>query len=359
MHDDVLHALQTVMDPELRRNIVELDMVRDIVDDDQRVGATIVLTTAGCPLRSKLQHDAEAALAAIAGARVVEVKLAAMTEAERETLARRLQEQGQFVPTAFGPGSTTQVVAVASGKGGVGKSTITANVAVALAANGYAVGLVDADAYGPTIPLMLGLPAIAPAQREGQLVPPEAHGVKVISMGFFLPNNEPVVWRGPLLARAIEQFLGDVLWGSLDFLLIDLPPGTGDVALTISQTLPDAAMLIVTTPQDAAAQTAVKAAKMAQMTGHRVLGVVENMAYYVCSNCGAQHSILGTGGGQEIAQAIHARLLGQLPLDEGTRQAGDVGIPVALDTESDAGAAFRALAAAIASALTQSDAADH
>ncbi len=351
MQDEIFKALSTVMDPELRRSIVELGMVRDTVDDDQRLGATIVLTTSACPLRNRLRQDAEGALAGIARGRAVEIQLAAMTAEERSELGERLRERGQFVKTLFGPDSQTHVISVASGKGGVGKSTVTANLAVALAEQGYAVALVDADVYGPTIPMMLGLPAVPPRQHQGKLLPPEAHGVKAVSMGFFLQDNQPVVWRGPMLARAIEQFLGDVLWGGPDFLLIDLPPGTGDVALTVAQTLPSAAILIVTTPQDAAAKTAIKAAKMAEMTHQRILGVVENMAYYACPDCGSRHDVFGRGGGQAIADSMNSRLLGQIPLDEATRRAGDDGSPIALDASSPTGAAFRALALVVADTM--------
>lgn len=348
---ELLAALRTVKDPELRRSIVELGMVRDLIDDEDRVGATIVLTTAGCPMRDRIRAEAERALSAVARGRAVEVTLGAMTETEREALAERLHERKQFVHTLFGPGSNTRTVTVASGKGGVGKSTVTANLAVALAQQGYAVAVIDADIYGPTIPLMLGLASVAPATHDGRLLPPEAHGVKAVSMGFFLPDNQPVVWRGPMLARAIEQFLGDVLWGSPDFLLIDLPPGTGDVALTVAETLPHAAMVIVTTPQEAAAKTAIKAAKMARMTEQHLLGVIENMAYYVCPDCGSRHSIFGRGGGFEIARLMDTRLLGQIPLDEATRQAGDAGAPIALDVSSPVGAAFSEIARTVAEAV--------
>ena len=264
--EDVLRALTAVQDPELQRSIVELGMVRDIVADAERVGATIVLTTAGCPLRNQIRAEAEQALTAIADGRLVEVRLDAMSCDERDALAARLSDRHELPQSLFGPGSKTRTISIASGKGGVGKSTVTTNLAVALAGQGYAVALIDADVYGPTIPLMMGLAAVPPEMHKGKLIPPEAHGVKVVSMGFFLPDNEPVIWRGPMLGRAIEQFLGDVLWGSPDFLLIDLPPGTGDIALTIAQMIPGADMIIVTTPQEAAAKTAIKAAKMARMT---------------------------------------------------------------------------------------------
>ncbi len=352
-HEDVIRALAGVKDPELQRDIVDLGMVRDVVVDDRRIGATIVLTTAGCPLRNQIRAEAEQALAAIAGERAVEVKLDAMSCDERDALAGRLSERDQLTHSLFGPGSKTRTIAVASGKGGVGKSTVTVNLAVALAAQGYAVALIDADVYGPTVPLMMGLAAVPPETHKGKMVPPEAYGVKVVSMAFFLPDNEPVVWRGPMLGRAIEQFLGDVLWGSPDFLLIDLPPGTGDIALTVAQMIPGAELIIVTTPQEAAARTAVKAAKMAQMTKQKVLGVVENMSYYVCPDCGSRHYIFGRGGAFEIARLMDARLLGRIPLDEATRQGGDQGSPAALDPSTPVGGAF----ADIARALTTPDAA--
>ena len=346
-HEDVLRALSSVKDPELQRDVVDLGMVKDVVLDDQRIGATIVLTTAGCPLRNQIRADAEQALAQIAGGRTVEVKLDAMSCDERDALAGRLRQRDQLVQSLFGPGSRTRTIAIASGKGGVGKSTVTVNLATALAARGHAVALIDADVYGPTVPLMMGLPAVPPETHGGKMLPPEAHGVKVVSMGFFLPDNEPVVWRGPMLGRAIEQFLGDVLWGSPDYLLIDLPPGTGDIALTIAQMIPGAELIIVTTPQEAAARTAIKAAKMAQMTKQRVLGVVENMAYFVCPDCGGRHYIFGRGGAFEIARLMDTRLLGRIPLDEATREGGDRGVPAAVDPSTPVGAAFAEIATAV------------
>jgi ATP-binding protein involved in chromosome partitioning len=358
-HDDVRRALAAVYDPELKRSIVELDMVRDIVVDDERIGATVVLTTAGCPLRNKIRADAEQALTAVAGGRRVEVKMDAMSCEERDAMAQRLASRNELVASLFGPGSATRTIAVASGKGGVGKSTVTANIAVALARQGHAVALVDADVYGPTMPLMMGLPNVRPEAHDGKLVPPTAHGVQVVSMGFFLDGDQPVIWRGPMLGRAIEQFLGDVLWGSTDFLLIDLPPGTGDIALTIAQMIPGAEMVIVTTPQEAAARTAIKAAKMAQMTKHRVAGVVENMAFFDCPDCGSRHHIFGRGGAFEIARLMDTRLLGRIPLDEATRQGGDAGQPAALDPDSPVGRVFHEIARALAGPATADGATLH
>jgi ATP-binding protein involved in chromosome partitioning len=343
----VRRALATVKDPELGRDIISLGMVRDVVADGERLGATIVLTTAACPLRNRLRADAEAALTAIAAGRRVEVKLDAMSDEERDALGQKLTREGGPVATLFGPGSKTRTIAVASGKGGVGKSTVTANLAVALALQGQAVALIDADVYGPTIPLMLGVPLQRPRAHEGRLVPPEQHGVKVMSMGFFLENDDPVIWRGPMLGKAVEQFLGDVLWGSPDILLLDLPPGTGDVALTVAQLIPSAEMLIVTTPQEAAARIAIKAARMAQMTHHRIVGVVENMAYFDCPDCGARHHLFGRGGAHELARKMGTRMLGRIPLNEATRHGGDAGRPAALDPDSPVGAAFRDMAKAL------------
>ncbi len=354
-HDDVLQALAAVQDPELKRSIVDLGMVRDIVLDAEKIGATIVLTTAGCPLRNRIRADAEQALAAIAGRRQVEIRLDAMSCDERDGLKERLVSRHELAASLFGPGSATRTIAVASGKGGVGKSTVTANLAVALAQQGHSVALIDADVYGPTMPLMLGLPNVRPEAHEGKLVPPTAHGVQVVSMGFFLDGDEPVIWRGPMLGRAIEQFLGDVLWGSPDFLLIDLPPGTGDIALTVAQMIPDAEMVIVTTPQEAAARTAIKAAKMAQITKHRVVGVVENMAYFECPDCGSRHHIFGRGGAFEIARLMDTRLLGRIPLDEATRQGGDAGRPAALDASSPVGRVFHEIAHLLAGTTAEAD----
>ena len=342
--DDVLAALSSVQDPELRRSIVDLGMVRDIEISDDRLAVRLVLTTAACPLKGRIESETTQALAAIAGGRGVKVVMDAMSPDECARLAAAVKADPGVSATPFGPGSATRVLAIASGKGGVGKSTVTANLAVALAQRGHAVGLIDADVYGPTIPLMFGMAAIAPASHEGKLVPPEAHGVKVVSMGFFLEDDEPVIWRGPMLGRAMEQFLGDVLWGSPDYLLIDLPPGTGDIALTIAQMLPSAEMIVVTTPQEAAAKIAAKAAKMAVLTKHRIIGVVENMSYFVCPSCGEKHFIFGRGGAFEIARAAGTTLLGRIPLAESTRSAGDAGVPPALDPDSPAGAVFADIA---------------
>ncbi len=342
--DDIMAALASVKDPELGRGLVELGMVRDPFDDEDRIGATIVLTTAACPLRNRIQSDAEAALKPLAAGRAIEIKLSSMSPQERAKMASDLDARHALVKSLFGPGSRTRTIAVASGKGGVGKSTVTVNLAVGLAALGHEVALIDADIYGPTVPLMLGLPVVPLETRDGKLVPPERHGVKAVSIALFLRDNEPVVWRGPLLARAIEQFLGDVAWGSPEYLLIDLPPGTGDVALTIAQMIPAAEMLIVTTPQEVASTVASKAAKMARLTHHTILGIVENMAYFDCPTCGTRHLLFGQGGGHELARAMQTRLLARIPLEEATRHGGDIGSPAVLDPDSPSGEIFRELA---------------
>ncbi len=344
---DIIAALATVKDPELGRSLVDLGMVGDVHAGHEVVRATLALTTSACPLRDRIRSQAEAALRAIAGDRRVEVTITAMTREEREALARSSSSRPATPGNLFGPGSKTRTIAVASGKGGVGKSTVAVNLAVALAQEGLAVAVIDADVYGPTVPLMLGAPAVPPGAHEGKLVPPERHGIKFVSMGLFLAGGEPVVWRGPMLGRALEQFLADVLWGSPDILLIDLPPGTGDVALTVARAMPAAEILLVTTPQEAAAKVAIKAARMAQMTGHPLLGVVENMAYFLCPSCGEKHYLFGRGGACEIAHTMQTRLLGRIPLDPDTRQGGDTGIPAALHPETAVGGAFADIARAV------------
>lgn len=332
----VREALRTVMDPELHEDLVTLDFVRDIRVQGSDVSFSLMLTTPACPLKETMRSDCERALREhLPDIGAISIRFDAQVRADRRIADKIALPIGN-------------IIAVSSGKGGVGKSTVTANLAVALAQQGHSVALIDADVYGPTMPLMMGLPNVRPAMHDGKVVPPTAYGVQVVSMGLFLDGDEPVIWRGPLLGRAIEQFLGDVLWGSPDFLLIDLPPGTGDIALTIAQMIPGAEMVIVTTPQEAASRTAIKAAKMAQMTKHTVAGVIENMAYFECPECGSRHHIFGRGGAFEIARLMQTRILGRVPLDEGTRQGGDAGQPAALDAESPVGSVFHDIARSLA-----------
>ncbi len=313
-----------------------------------RVG--ILLTVAGCPLRDKLRTDITAAVGAVAGVRGVEIDFGVMSPEQRKNLQTSLRGDAQEPVIPFAqPGSRTRVYAVASGKGGVGKSSVTVNLAAALAARGLSVGVVDADIYGHSVPRMLGADG-RPTQVEDMIMPPSAHGVKVISIGMFTPGNAAVVWRGPMLHRALQQFLADVYWGDLDVLLLDLPPGTGDVAISLAQLLPNAEILVVTTPQVAAAEVAERAGAIALQTHQRLVGVVENMSWLELPN-GERMEIFGSGGGETVAESLtrivgaQVPLLGQIPLDTRVREAGDEGIPIVLaDPTSPAAAALIAVA---------------
>ena len=344
-------ALHRVDDPEIRRPITDLGMVDDIeVDVTGRVRVRILLTVAGCPLRDTLNRDVTAAVLAVPGASAVNVELDVMSDEQRAAL-RELLKGGQDereIPFAR-PDSLTQVIAVASGKGGVGKSSITVNLARALAAHGRTVGVLDADIYGHSVPAMLGVADSRPTAVEDMIMPVPTNGLKVISIGMLKPRGDQVVaWRGPILDRALTQMLADVYWGDLDFLLLDLPPGTGDVAISLGQKLPSAEVLVVTTPQAAAAEVAERAGTMASMLNQRVIGVVENMSHLVttCPHCGEVHThhIFGTGGGAEVARVLSTRLgypvslLAQIPLDPELRASGDAGVPL-VDTGPDQPAA--------------------
>ncbi|MER7275647.1 Mrp/NBP35 family ATP-binding protein [Dactylosporangium sp. NPDC000244] len=349
VEDAITAALATVDDPEIRRPITELGMVRDVTLRPDGVAAIgILLTVAGCPLKDKLRTDITRAVGAVAGVAGVEVEFGVMTPEQRKDLQTSLRGDVQEPVIPFSqPGSRTRVYAVASGKGGVGKSSVTVNLAAALAARGLSVGVVDADIYGHSVPRMLGADG-KPTQVESMIMPPSAHGVKVISIGMFTPGNAAVVWRGPMLHRALQQFLADVYWGDLDVLLLDLPPGTGDVAISLAQLLPSAEILVVTTPQAAAAEVAERAGSIALQTHQRIVGVVENMSWLELPD-GQRMEVFGAGGGQTVAdslsQAVGAKvpLLGQIPLDTRLREAGDAGLPLVLATP-DAPAA-QALAA--------------
>ena len=330
-------ALATVQDPEIRRPITDLGMVRAVeVDAAGRASIGILLTVAACPLRDKLREDITAAVAAVPGVSAVEIDFGAMTTEQRQALQATLRGPAAAEPVIpfAQPGSRTRVYAVASGKGGVGKSSVTVNLAAALAARGLAVGVVDADIYGHSVPRMLGITA-RPTQVEDMIMPPEAYGVKVISIGMFTQGNAAVVWRGPMLHRALQQFLADVYWGDLDVLLLDLPPGTGDVAISLAQLLPSAEILVVTTPQTAAAEVAERAGAIALQTHQRLVGVVENMSWLTLPD-GSRMEVFGTGGGATVADSLTrltgapVPLLGQIPLDTRVREAGDDGRPIVL-----------------------------
>ena len=327
-------ALAGVQDPEIRRPITDLGMVKDVVvNDDDTVDVAIYLTVAGCPLRDKITADTTAAVKAVPGVRDVRVTLDVMTDQQRVELRKSLRGDSAEPVIPFAqPGSLTRVYCVASGKGGVGKSSVTVNLAVAMAARGLSVGVVDADIYGHSIPRMLGTTA-RPTKVESMMMPPQAHGVKVISIGMFTPGNTPVVWRGPMLHRALQQFLAEAFWGDLDVLLLDLPPGTGDVAISVAQLVPNAEIVVVTTPQAAAAEVAERAGAIALQTRQRLAGVVENMSWMELPD-GTRMDVFGTGGGQAVADSLTRAvgapvpLLGQVPLDQRVREAGDAGEPI-------------------------------
>ena len=341
--EQVRQALRNVLDPEIGRPIEDIGMLSGIHVDDGNVRVDVLITIEGCPLKDRITSDVTQALAPLQGVRSVDVSLSPMSEQQRAELVSKLR--GGAAPqqqqrTFFTEGETS-VIAVASGKGGVGKSSVTVNLACALAADGYRVGILDADVWGFSVPRMMGVSG-QPVGFNEMILPLESHGVKVISMGFFVPEETPVIWRGPMLHKAIEQFLGDVYWGDLEFLLCDLPPGTGDVSISLASFLPGASMLVVTTPQEAARKVAERAGKMAERTKLRPIGVIENMSWFVCPHCGERERIFGEGGGQEAADTLGVPLLAQVPLVPDVRHGGDVGAPIVVtDPDSPAGEALR------------------
>jgi ATP-binding protein involved in chromosome partitioning len=335
-HDVLYAALSKVIDPEIRKPVTELGMVESVeVDESGVASVTILLTVSGCPLKETLTKDTTAALLAVEGVTSVKVTLGVMSDEQRAELRTTLRggNTEREIPFAQ-PGNLTRVYCVASGKGGVGKSTVTVNLAVAMAQEGLRVGVVDADVYGFSVPRMLGTER-RPTQVDDMILPPVAHDVKVISIGMFVPGNQPVVWRGPMLHRALQQFLGDVFWGDLDVLLLDLPPGTGDIAISVAQLIPNAEILIVTTPQKAAAEVAERAGSIALQTNQRIAGVIENMSWLELPD-GSRQEVFGAGGGQTVADSLAEAvgapvpLLGQIPLDTQLREGGDSGVPVVL-----------------------------
>ena len=353
--EQVTQALAGVNDPEIHRPITDLGMVKNIeISPDGTVRVDIYLTVAGCPLRETITRDVTAAVTALEGVSRVRVELDVMSEEQRKALQTQLRG-GQPAPEIpfTKPTSLTRVFAVASGKGGVGKSSVTVNLAAALAASGMSVGLADVDIYGHSVPRMMGVTA-RPTQVEKMIMPPSAHGVKVISIGMFKEGNSPVVWRGPMLHRALQQFMTDVFWGDLDVLLLDLPPGTGDMAISVAQLLPNAELLVVTTPQLAAAEVAERAGALATQTHQRIAGVIENMSYLICPHCGEHQEVFGSGGGEAVTSALTritgapVSLLGQIPLDTRLRQGGDEGMPLVLsDPSAPAAQELRAVADAL------------
>lgn len=346
-------ALATVEDPEIHRPITEIGMLKSVdADASGLVTVGVYLTVSGCPMRETITTRVTQAVSAVPGVAEVRVELDVMNDEQRAELKRTLRGRDERVIPFAQPGSLTRVLAIASGKGGVGKSSLTANLAVAMADLGLSVGLVDADVYGHSIPRMLKAEA-PPTMVEGMLMPPTGYGVRVISMLPFKPGGvtQPVTWRGPMLHRALEQFLSDVWWGDLDVLLLDLPPGTGDVALSTAQLLPSAEVVVVTTPQPAAADVAVRAGTIAEQTHQKVAGVIENMSGFPCPHCGEPIDIFGTGGGALVASQLSAALgtdvplLGRVPFDIALREGGDSGHPLVLDNpDAPASVAIRQIA---------------
>ncbi len=354
---DAVHAaLSTVLDPEIRKPLTELGMIEDVsVADDGRVQVTVLLTVPGCPMKNTITKDVTSAVSSVEGVTSVDVQLGVMSDEQRGELRSQLRGGATEREIPFArPDSLTTVYAVASGKGGVGKSSVTVNLAAGLAAEGLRVGVVDADIYGFSVPRMLGVTQ-APTQVDDMILPPVTEaGIKVISIGMFVPGNQPVVWRGPMLHRAMQQFLSDVYWGDLDVLLLDLPPGTGDIAITVAQLLPSSELIVVTTPQQAAAEVAERAGSIALQTHQRLVGVIENMSWLELPD-GSRQEIFGSGGGQVVADSLsrsvgaQVPLLGQVPLDVTLREGGDRGRPVVTSApDSPAATALRGIARQLA-----------
>ncbi len=355
-------ALAEVIDPEIHQPITDLGMVESVAIDASGVAAvTVLLTIAGCPLANTIETDVTRAVSTVPGITGVNLTLGTMSDEQRTELKKRLRggREDREIPFAR-PDSLTQVILVASGKGGVGKSSVTVNLAMALAARGKTVGVLDADIYGHSIPQMLGLSEAMPTSVDGMIMPVPSMGLRVISIGMLKQSRDQVIaWRGPILDRALQQFLADVYWGDLDFLVVDLPPGTGDVALSLGQKLPNAEVIVVTTPQQASAEVAERAGTMASMLEQKVIGVIENMAYLdvSCPHCGQGHrvDVFGKGGGIEVAGTLSTRLgydvplLAEIPMDPALAAAGDLGVPlVATDPDRPASAALTAVAERLA-----------
>ena len=342
--DAVFRALEGVIDPELQRSVVELDMVREVRVDDGTVAVTIALTVPGCPLRASFEEQVATALRPVEGIESVELSFDVLSPEERAELTTKLRGGVAERTPGVSVDAGTRVVAVASGKGGVGKSSLTANLAAAFSRIGHKAGVLDADVYGYSIPTMLGIHQ-RPVAVDKMIVPPVRGDLKVMSIGFFLDENSPVMWRGPMLHRALEQFLSDVHWGELDTLVVDMPPGTGDVAISLGQLLPRAEAVVVTTPHRTAQQVAVRAAQMARKTNMRLVGVVENMSF----RAGSGEELFGSGGGEALAAEVEAPLLGRIPFEPRLAAYADEGEPIVLvEPEAEVSQAIVALAEAIA-----------
>lgn len=349
---EIWRRLAQVTDPELHRPLTELGMVESVKIRRQQVTVTVKLTTAGCPLKGRIEGDVTTALAGVEGITEVTVVTSVMTPDERQKLTQELRPVRHSSVTK--DGSRVRVLIVGSGKGGVGKSTVAVNLAVALSQRGRAVGLLDADIYGFSVPRMIGVDRKPVVLADDMILPVESLGVQVISMGMLVDEGTPVMWRGPMLTKLLEQFMGDVMWGDLDYLVVDSPPGTGDVAITLAQRLHQGQVLLVTTPQVAAAKVAVRVGEMAKKVGQGLLGVVENMSYLRCPSCGEQTRLFSGEGGQDLAAALGAPLLGKIPVEPVISEGGDLGRPVVwTHPESESAAVFRDVAKAVEAAAWQ------
>jgi len=328
--EQVLLALKAVQDPDLKRDLVSLGFIKDVRIQGGRVAFTIELTTPACPVRDLMKEEARAAIQALPGVSQVDITMTSQVRASIPT-----QPAGGLIPTI------KNVIPIASGKGGVGKSTVSANLALALAQSGARVGLMDADVYGPTIPTLLGIASQPEVDEQNRIMPVAQNGLKIISMGFFMKPQEAVVWRGPMLHKTVQQFLGGVLWGELDYLIIDLPPGTGDVQLSLCQSVPITGAVIVSTPQDVALNVAQKAIAMFKKLNAPILGIIENMSAYVCPHCGTRDEIFGSGGARKVAERLGLPFLGAIPLATPIRTSSDAGRPIVLsEPDSPAARAF-------------------
>jgi len=336
----VIDALRTVMEPELHKDLITLNMVKDVKIDGGDVKFTVVLTTPACPLKTEIKASCDKAVGALPGVKSVAVDFTANVQ------QGRTQSKDNLIPTV------KNTIAVSSGKGGVGKSTVAANLAVALTLQGAKVGLMDADVYGPNIPMMMGVRR-PPEQQDGKLLPAESHGVKLISMGFFVPEDTPLTWRGPMIHTAIQQFLRDVIWGELDYLVVDLPPGTGDAQLSIAQLVPLTGAVVVTTPQEVALHDSRKGLAMFQKVNVPMLGIVENMSYFICGKCGERTEIFSYGGGERAAENLGIPFLGRVPIDPAIRAGGDTGMPIVVaDPASPQAKAFMDIASKVAARIS-------
>ena len=339
---EILEVLKKVKDPELNRSLVDLGMIRKVEIQDGKVRVTVALTIAGCPMKKRIAEDVKQAVAEVPGVEEVEVELTTMTPEEREKIfgKKKVEEKKALK-------DIRHLVAVASGKGGVGKTTVAVNLAVALAKKGYKVGILDADIYGPNVHILMGLEGERPFSRDQKLIPVERWGIKVMSFGFLAPEGQPIIWRGPLVHRALSELAEVVDWGVLDFLIIDLPPGTGDAPLTVAQVFPLRGVVVVTTPQKISVADVARSINMFQELGTRIMGIIENMSYFkTVGPDGKEQTIpvFGEGGGEKLARDLRVPLLGKVPLDPNLSKSGEVGKPAALDPESETGKIFAEIA---------------